>query len=393
MYIAKGLYICMYGEGDTVKKYATHVRGEKVIVFILSYVFVMLVAAALMTTLFYTMKSYYVNQWFGKVSVHGFMQVLESGNRYFASDFFEKERRISPGQLLFSAATDIQLEDIRTLVGKEVPGMADYYSEILVAGEGTDFTNIPNESSLPIDEATKKREVAEDKVKEAEENHPVREKEKGAQGKSAVFVYHSHSWESFYPLLPGATNPSSPDVNITLLGERFKEQLKAEGIPAVHDKTNIGDLLAAKKWDTNKSYAVSRGVVKEAFAQNESIAFPIDIHRDSARKDVTTKVINGKSYARLYFIIGMGNANRNENIKITKEINSYLEEKYPGISRGVFNKDRSKGDGVYNQDLSPNSILVEIGGVDNTLEELYNTVDVLTEAFSEYYWEAEKVNG
>ncbi|MBO1626786.1 hypothetical protein J4P90_16340 [Bacillus sp. SY8(2021)] len=29
----------------------------------------------------------------------------------------------------------------------------------------------------------------------------------------------------------------------------------------------------------------------------------------------------------------------------------------------------------------------------NTLEELYNTINVLTEAFSKYYWDAEKVNG
>ena len=36
-------------------------------------------------------------------------------------------------------------------------------------------------------------------------------------------------------------------------------------------------------------------------------------------------------------------------------------------------------------------MLIEVGGVDNTLDELYNTIDVLTEAFSKYYWnDAEK---
>ena len=41
-----------------------------------------------------------------------------------------------------------------------------------------------------------------------------------------------------------------------------------------------------------------------------------------------------------------------------------------------------------------NAMLIEVGGVDNTLDELYNTIDVLTEAFSKYYWnDAEKVNG
>ncbi|WP_212959004.1 stage II sporulation protein P, partial [Bacillus sanguinis] len=41
--------------------------------------------------------------------------------------------------------------------------------------------------------------------------------------------------------------------------------------------------------------------------------------------------------------------------------------------------------GVYNQDLSPNALLIEMGGVDNTPEELYASVDALVEAFSHYY--------
>ncbi|MEM5635824.1 stage II sporulation protein P [Bacillus toyonensis] len=42
-------------------------------------------------------------------------------------------------------------------------------------------------------------------------------------------MYHTHSWESFFPLLPGATDPSSPDVNVSLLGKRMKEQLEEQG--------------------------------------------------------------------------------------------------------------------------------------------------------------------
>jgi len=36
--------------------------------------------------------------------------------------------------------------------------------------------------------------------------------------------------------------------------------------------------------------------------------------------------------------------------------------------------------------------LIEFGGYDNTLEELYRTADVVAEVFSEFYWDAEKVN-
>jgi stage II sporulation protein P len=340
------------------------------------------------------MKSNYANQWFGKVSMQGFVQMIESENRYYGFDYFKQNKRESVGNLMFSIATDLKIKDLRTFVGKEVPGMSKYYSNIIVAGEGTNLTNIPNESSVPIEEVTKEREVAKDKVTEAEKNNPVQKKNGTKKGESAVYIYHTHSWESFLPLLPGATDPSSPDVNVSLLGDRLKEQLEGQGIPVIHDKTNMGDLLASKKWKWYQAYKASHGYVKETLAQNNKIAFPIDIHRDDQRKKVTTKVINGKSYARLYFIIGMENGNHTENEKIARAINSYIDENYYGLSRGIFPKYKKDGDGVYNQDLSKNAMLIEVGGIDNTLDELYNTIDVLTEAFSKYYWNnAEKVNG
>ena len=38
--------------------------------------------------------------------------------------------------------------------------------------------------------------------------------------------------------------------------------------------------------------------------------------------------------------------------------------------------------GVYNQDLSPNCILIEVGGVDNTIEEVNNTMDAIADTLS-----------
>ncbi|MDY0396730.1 stage II sporulation protein P [Virgibacillus halophilus] len=37
-------------------------------------------------------------------------------------------------------------------------------------------------------------------------------------------------------------------------------------------------------------------------------------------------------------------------------------------------------------------MLLEVGGIDNKLEEVYHTADALADVFSEYYWDAEKVN-
>lgn len=50
------------------------------------------------------------------------------------------------------------------------------------------------------------------------------------------------------------------------------------------------------------------------------------------------------------------------------------------------------GNAVYNQNLSNNAILIEFGGVDNTFEELNRSADALADVFSDFYWDAEKVN-
>ncbi len=89
----------------------------------------------------------------------------------------------------------------------------------------------------------------------------------------------------------------------------------------------------------------------------------------------------------------MENKNKQQNMELVKKINTALEQKYTGISRGIFPKYYYNGNGVYNQDLSSNSLLIEIGGVDNTMEELNNSVEALAEIISEQYWQNEKVNG
>ncbi|NEU65245.1 stage II sporulation protein P, partial [Paenibacillus sp. ALJ109b] len=46
----------------------------------------------------------------------------------------------------------------------------------------------------------------------------------------------------------------------------------------------------------------------------------------------------------------------------------------------------------YNQTLSPNSILIEIGGIDNTAAELERTSKVLADMIAEVYWDDQKVD-
>lgn len=51
---------------------------------------------------------------------------------------------------------------------------------------------------------------------------------------------------------------------------------------------------------------------------------------------------------------------------------------------------KNTGNAEYNQSLATDSALIEIGGIENTLEESYRTVDALAEVVSEIYFEAKK---
>ncbi|MNI80700.1 Stage II sporulation protein P (SpoIIP) [compost metagenome] len=91
----------------------------------------------------------------------------------------------------------------------------------------------------------------------------------------------------------------------------------------------------------------------------------------------------------MYFIIGHANKNWRKNEEFASSIHERMEKTYPGISRGIWGKTSSQGNGEYNQSLSPGSILIEIGGIDNTEEELGRTAKVLAGILADIYWEGQ----
>ena len=183
-------------------------------------------------------KSYYINQLLGTNSTKGLMYMIGSENRYFAEEFHkEKDERL--WNLLLSLSTNINVNDLRSLLTRELPNMNQFYSEILIAGEGTDYTNIPEESSIPLENIQDKGTAV---------KHPKSEKENNSNtqnnGENKVFIYHTHSWESFIPLIPGATKPddassTNNEVNITFVGNYLKQKLEEKGIGVSHDTTNM----------------------------------------------------------------------------------------------------------------------------------------------------------
>ncbi|AIF43377.1 stage II sporulation protein P [Virgibacillus sp. SK37] len=347
----------------------------------------------------YRLSSQMITEWTSDMDSSIFLYLLGFENRAFQQAYPEDKTIPKPTTALFHIATNIKPDDPRSLLGKELPGFSLFDSRVLIAGEGTNYTNLPIESSPPLEEVLKEREAvldeeSEEEAKDKEDNTKNDDKQTTGD-KEVVYIYNSHNRESFLPHLPGVTDPDlahHKEVNITKVSDRLAASLEAEGIGASVDNTDIMSILNKKGWGYGKSYEASRDVVKEAFATNKDIKFAFDLHRDSIQGDATTKKINGKSYARIMIVIGAEHKNYEKNLALATNLHYKLEDKYPGLSRGVYPKKGPGVNGIYNQDLSENLLVLEMGGVDNHLEELYRSADALAEVFSEFYWDAEKVN-
>lgn len=344
----------------------------------------------------YRLTSASVNQAATNVNGELLYQLMGWENHHFLS---VKPNTSEPKltNIVFKLASNINLDDPRSLLGRELPGFFQFDGQILVAGEGTNYTNMPMESAPPLEIMKAEREAAlqnlED-LEKTEERTPITPGQTTG-GRKVVYLYFSHNRESYLPYLKGVNNPDlayHSKINVTNVGDQLKKSLEDRGIGTYVDKTDIQGNLNKKRWKYWQSYEESRSVVQTAMASNRDLQYFIDVHRDSRRKEATTATINGKSYAKLAFVIGGKNPNHGKNEKLASELHNLLQKKYKGLSRGVLVKQDRGSNGIYNQNLSDHAILIEVGGVDNTFEELNRSADALADVFSEYYWQAEKVN-
>ncbi|MEA3320937.1 MAG: stage II sporulation protein P [Bacillota bacterium] len=375
---------------------STKRSSNNILIFYLNSTFLSIIISLLLVTVISTvftnkLSSEIIGTWLNKINNTAiFLTALQSQNHYIIGKGVELDK-IPVQSMLFQLATNIKPNDVRSLLGNEIPGFYAFDYRIHIAGEGTDYTTLPHESSPPMEVLLKEREIAHEQLEEKEEEiSPPPAPEKTIE-KELVYIYQSHSWESFLPLLKGAKTPdeatsNNSKVNVIAVGNMLKEKLLSNGIIAKHNTTNVTEKLLSRGWNYYNSYQYSREVVEEVLSSNNELKYLIDIHRDSVRKDKTHINIDGKDFAKLLFIVGEENKNFEDNLEFASKLHYAIEEHFPGLSRGVVIKNKSEGDGIYNQDLSDRSILLEVGGVDNTMKELDNSVEVFAKYFSELIW-------
>ena len=323
--------------------------------------------------------------------------LLSFENQYFPASIKKEEKPEALGKQLLKLSANISLDDPRSLLGKELPGFSIFDTEILVAGDGTDYTNMPFESPPPNDslEMDKNVQLQNTDDVDAKDEKPGTSDPIIKSDKKEVFIYSSHNTESYLPYLKnvaGSNRAYHPEVNVTKLGEKLQKNLDTKGIGSVLNSVDIHANLVKKGLKFGRSYQESRSVVEAAIANNKDFKYLIDIHRDALRKNKTTKVMNGTSYAKISFVVGGKNAKYQKNVAFAKKLHDEIQKKYPGLSKGIFLKKDAGSNGVYNQDLSDKAILIEVGGVDNTFEEMYRTIDIFSDAFNTVFWSEKDSN-
>ena len=215
------------------------------------------------------------------------------------------------------------------------------------------------------------------KNKTLSQKSPIEKKE---DNEALIYIYNSHQTEEYKP-----SNFAEYSVSPTVMATSYilKEKLKEDGINSIVEERSIKDYLNANNKKYVYSYEASRSYMESSKNDNPSLKYFIDVHRDSLPRDKTTVEINGKNYVKIIFLIGLENPNFESNLEFTTRINNKLESMYPGISKGIYKKGGAGVNGVYNQDFSVNTILVEFGGPENTIDEVFNSTIAFEEAFTE----------
>jgi len=196
-----------------------------------------------------------------------------------------------------------------------------------------------------------------------------------------VYIYNSHQTEGYSKEY---LENEKITPNVLMAGYLLKEKLDKLGVPTIIEESNISEFLRINNWNYNASYKASRFYLLDTMEKHPSIKLFIDLHRDSLSKNSSTVTINNKKYAKVLFVVGKEHNNYLKNLNLANKLNNMIKLKYPTLTRGIIQKEGSGVNGIYNQDLSSNIILLELGGNENTITEVLNTIEIISTIIKEY---------
>ncbi len=200
---------------------------------------------------------------------------------------------------------------------------------------------------------------------------------------NVLFVF-THSHETYKPYAEsesGTVAVYDDQANLFTMSKVMEDYFRLNDLTAKTLDVDVMSVMQKKGVTMSAAYDTVRPYISEELKKN-SYDLILDIHRDATRADKSTITHNKVKYAKIAFVIGAENPNYKSNLSYANVLNQTINKIVPNISRGIIEKKGAGVDGVYNQDLSKQLLLIEIGGIDNTEDEVYRTVAVLAQAIS-----------
>lgn len=198
--------------------------------------------------------------------------------------------------------------------------------------------------------------------------------EKEVNESPIIYFFNTHQTEEY------ASSAYNITPTVKTVSDILKDELGELGISTLVENRSITKEVKRRGLDYTGTYTVSFEYLQERKKENPSLEYFFDMHRDSVTGDASRTIIDGKKYARLMFLVGTKNDNYRYNVKNLKIMEEYLNKYYPGLLRDTYYQKHS----AFNQFYSTKMFLVELGGPDNTLEEIYNTSVALSKAIKYY---------
>ncbi len=194
-----------------------------------------------------------------------------------------------------------------------------------------------------------------------------------------ILIVHTHATESF----SGTDNRSTDkERNMIAVGKVLKDTLTQYGFCVLHDQT-LHDYP-----NYNGSYVNSAETISGYLKKYPSIEIVLDLHRDGIVLEDGTKVPlsatrDGQKIAKLMLVVGtdtnLTHPAWRENLKFAAGLHASVEQICPGAMRPLsLRKER------FNQQLTPCTVILEIGTNGNTLEEAKRSALLLADAFYTY---------
>ncbi len=200
-----------------------------------------------------------------------------------------------------------------------------------------------------------------------------------AQGKNllTIGIFHSHGAEAYVP--SDGTESILEGGGILEVGSVFAAALEENGLPVIHSmETHVPHDAGA--------YHRSRRTKEELMRENAEVFF--DVHRDAVPAEEYLEFVEGEETVQIQFVVGRQNQNVEVNRSFAESLKYVTDQLYPGLIKGIF-----LAQGNYNQDMTPLSLLLEVGSHLNTREGAEKSVGLFANAVNYYFAGPEGARG